>query len=426
MKLDKETEDVHHMIEQEAIRKIGMEKAGQINLGKSRNDQVVTAIRMEARERSLQLCEALNSVQKSLKLASQKSGGLVIPGYTHLQHAQPVTLSFHLQSYFDAFERDFIRLTEAYSRLNLSPMGAAALAGTSVRVNRRYVASLLAFDGLVKNAMDAVSSRDFAVELVSCAEMIMIDMSRLAEEIILWSSSEFGFVEVSDQHAATSSIMPQKKNPVVAEMVRARSGSVLGHLSAICSILKALPNSYNLDLQQVTPHLWSALSDATSSAELMAEMLSSLLFKEDSIKSSLEDDKSTATELANHLVRRHHLPFRDAHAIVGVLVRDSLKQGSTLLSTVLDELPSVSETVAGKAIGISMSEAERILDPQKTLSMIKSEGGSNPRLIRHAPSENSATLEKHQAWLRERRSGLLRGNRLLKKEIRDALKEVRN
>ncbi len=426
MRLDKETEDIHHMIEQEAIRKIGIEKAGQINLGKSRNDQVVTAIRMEARERVLQLSEALISVQKALELASQKSGDLVIPGYTHLQHAQPVTLSFHLQSYFDGFERDFSRLTEAYSRLNLSPMGAAALAGTSVLVNRRYVASLLAFDGLVKNAMDAVSSRDFAVELVSCAEMIMINMSRLAEEIILWSSSEFGFVEVSDLHAATSSIMPQKKNPVVAEMIRAKCGSVLGHLSATCSILKALPNSYNLDLQEVTPHLWNALSDAATSAELMADMLSDLLFREDSINSALEDDKSTATELANHLVRRHHLPFRHAHAIVGELVRNSLDKGSTFISTVLDELPAVSEKVAGKAIKLNRSEAERILDQKKTLGMIKSEGGANPRLIRHRLSDNKARLKKHEAWVNKRRSSLQRGDLLLKKEIRDALKEVRN
>lgn len=426
MRLDKETEDIHHMIEQEAIRKIGIEKAGQINLGKSRNDQVVTAIRMEARERLLQLSEALISVQKSLELASQKSGDLVIPGYTHLQHAQPVTLSFHLQSYFDGFERDFSRLTEAYSRLNLSPMGAAALAGTSVPVNRRYVASLLAFDGLVKNAMDAVSSRDFAVELVSCAEMIMIGMSRLAEEIILWSSSEFGFVEVSDLHAATSSIMPQKKNPVVAEMIRAKCGSVLGHLSATCSILKALPNSYNLDLQEVTPHLWSALSDTAASAEMMAEMLSSMLFSEDSINSALEDDKSTATELANHLVRRHHLPFRHAHAVVGELVRDSLKKGSTLISIVVEELPAVSAKVTGKAIKINWSEAERILDPRKALGMIKSEGGANPRLIRYRESENNRRLAKHEAWLDKSRARLQRGDRLLKKEIRDVLKGVRN
>jgi argininosuccinate lyase len=426
MKLDEETEDVHHFIEQEAIRKIGMEKAGYINLGKSRNDQVATAIRMEAREKMLQLSEALISVQKALRLLSQRFGVLVIPGYTHLQHAQPVTLSFHLQSYFDAFERDFLRVTETYSRLNLSPMGAGALAGTSILVNRRYVASLLGFDGLVKNTMDAVSSRDFVVELISCAEMAMINMSRLAEEIILWSSSEFGFVEVSDEHAATSSIMPQKKNPVVAEMIRAKCGSVLGHLTATCSILKALPNSYNLDLQQVTPHLWGALSETFNSAELMAEMLSKLLFKRSSIASSLEDDKSTATELANHLVRRYKVPFRDAHAIVGELVKESLKNEETFISTVLDQLPAASVKVTGREIKIDKPEAERILDTTKTLSMIKSEGGANPSFVRSRLSENNRSIAKNETWLNSRRSNLRSGERLLQKEIRIAQKEVRN
>jgi argininosuccinate lyase len=422
--LDASTEDVHHMIEQEAIKSVGMDTAGFMNFGKSRNDQVATAIRMEARARLLDLTAALSKVQASLVLQIRKHKAAIMPGYTHLQHAQPVTLAHHLQSHFDAIQRDIARVADAYGRINLSPMGAAALAGTSVNVDRDYVASLLGFDGLVENAMDSVSSRDFALEAVSTAAIAMVDLSRIAEELILWSSSEFGFVEMADEYSATSSIMPQKKNPVVAETVRAKSGSVLGELTAMFSITKALPNSYNLDLQEVTPHLWKALDDTVDSATLMAEMLSSLKFNEERMRSPLNTDMSTATELANHLVEKYHVPFRQAHAIVGELVRLSVDRHASLERTASEEIEKVSKRITGTPVKIDKDELRSVLDALKTLKMIRSAGGSNPLSVSRLVLSDSKSMKKNNSWVDRSRGSLSDADERLKKQVRANKNEV--
>jgi argininosuccinate lyase len=424
LKLDSSTEDVHHMIEQEAIKAVGMDTAGYMNLGKSRNDQVATALRMQTRARLLDLAGALSQVQLSLVGLIKKYGKQAMPGYTHLQHAQPVTVAHHLQGYFDAVQRDIDRLSDAYARVNLSPMGAAALAGTSVGVDREYVAALLGFDGIVANAMDAVSSRDFALESLSVAAMVMVNLSRIAEELILWSSHEFGFIEMADEYSATSSIMPQKKNPVVAETVRAKCGSVLGALTAAISIAKAMPNSYNLDLQEVTPHLWRGLSDAVDSAALMAEMLSSLTFDASKLESSLAEDKSTATELANRLSRFHGVPFRQAHAIVGELVQSSLENGATLEETALKELPVISRKVTGKSVKVDKQELRSALDVIKTLEMTRSAGGANPLSVSRLLPKDSESVKRNLAWIAQTRSSLNDADGRLNKQARDNVIEV--
>ena len=424
LRLDPSTEDVHHMIEQQAIRAIGMETVGFMNYGKSRNDQVATAIRMEARARLLDLAAALVAVQDSLLHQIRKHKATIMPGYTHLQHAQPITLAHHLQSYFDAIERDVARLKDAYSRVNRSPMGAAALAGTSVKVDRGYVASLLGFDGLVENAMDAVSSRDFALESASAAAIAMVDLSRLAEELILWSSSEFGFVELGDEYSATSSIMPQKKNPVVAETVRAKSGTVIGALTAMFAITKSLPNSYNLDLQEVTPHLWRVLDDTVESAILMAEMLSTVKVNDARLSGSLERDMSTATELANYLVGKHGVPFRQAHAIVGELVRSSVQKGRTLEQTASQQLQKVSKRITGKAVKIDKDDLQSVLDALKTLQLIGSAGGSNPLLVSRLLLRDSKTVEQSKSWIDRSRSNLDHADERLNKLVRTKENEV--
>ncbi|MDA4114002.1 MAG: argininosuccinate lyase, partial [Thaumarchaeota archaeon] len=423
--LDAGTEDVHHMIEQEAIKAIGMDRAGYLNLGKSRNDQVATALRMETRALLLELAAASCGVQKSLVGLVRRHGKLPMPGYTHLQHAQPVTLGHHLQGYFEAVQRDIERLEQAYRRVNLSPMGAAALAGTSIRLDRDYVASLLGFDGLAENAMDAVSSRDFALESMAVAAMAMVNLSRMAEEIILWSSLEFGFAEVADEYSATSSIMPQKKNPVVAETVRARCGSVLGELTAAFAITKALPNSYNLDLQEVTPHLWRSMDVTISSATLMAEMLSSLGFDPDRLLSSVQGDMSTATELANHLVRGYGVPFRQAHAVVGDLVRLSLERASTLEETALQELPSVSSRIIGRPLKIDKDELRRVLDVLKTLELTRTAGGANPRSVPRLLLKDSRSIKKNLSWISHARSSLKAADDRLRDQVGEREVEVR-
>jgi argininosuccinate lyase len=425
MKLDENTEDIHQMIEQEAIKSIGMEKAGYLNLGKSRNDQVSTALRMESRGRIMDVCEALNTFQEVIIKLMNKFGNIIIPGYTHLQHAQPLPLFHHLQAYFDAIQRDIDRMMDGFVRVNASPMGATALAGTSIAIDRRYVASLLGFDGIVENSMDAVSSRDFVAELLSYLEIIMIDFGRLAEEVILWSSKEFGFIEIADEFAATSSIMPQKKNPVVAEMVRAKCGSVLGHLSAACSIMKGIPNSYNLDLQELTPHLWSAFSDTLASIKLMSSMLASIKFNNAAIKASIQDDGSTATELANYLVKHHDVPFRQAHTIVGELVRISIGKKIRLGDVVDSKLEKVSSNIIGKKIKIDKPVIEGVLDATKSLKLIRSIGGANLHFIRSQIRRDKVSLKRNRRFLGLKRRNLARADQMLLSQVQ-LIKGVRN
>ena len=293
-------------------------------------------------------------------------------------------------------------------------MGSAALAGTSVKVDREHVASLLGFEGLAKNAMDAVSSRDFALEALSVAAIVMVNLSRIAEELVLWSSLEFGFVEIADEYAATSSIMPQKKNPVVAETVRAKCGSVLGELTAALAITKGLPNSYNLDLQEVNPHLWRGLGDSIESARLTAEMLSSLKFNSSKMQKSLHEDKSTATELANRLTRAHGVPFRQAHAVVGQLVRLSLERDEPLEKVAEEELPSVSKTVTGRAVKIDKQELRSALDALKTLGMTQSTGGANPLFVSRLLLDDSRSERRSKAWISGAVSSLAKAEGRLK------------
>jgi argininosuccinate lyase len=372
-------EDFHQQLEQDAVDALGVETAGFLNYGKSRNDQVATAIRMELRINVKDLLGAIQGLQAALLKLVAKHGATLIPGYTHLQRAQPVTLAHHYFAHFDALQRDSERLMQLYRRVDLSPMGAAAMAGTSAKVDRRFTAKLLGFHSIVRNAMDAVSSRDITVEALSSATMIALDASRLAEELILWSSSEFGFIELEDAYTASSSIMPQKKNAVTAEMVRAKAGSVVGGLVAACAILKALPYSYNLDLQEVTPHLWRAFDDAVSSIRVLAGTMASISIKK-AASDSVSGDNSTAVALANHLVASSGISFRQAHAIIGELVRISVQQGKSLYEVAATQMGRASAKF-GRKLTIDRAAAKAILDPQSFLNSIATEGGSNPRFI---------------------------------------------
>ena len=427
MKVDPSTEDVHHWLEQKAVASIGMEAAGYLNLGKSRNDQVATALRMETRDRVLQMLREAKGLLTSLARVMARYGQLPLPGYTHLQRAQPTTVFHHMQSHFEAVAEDIERLMQLYGRVNLSPMGAAAFAGTSVKVDRASVASLLGFDGLVNNSMFAVSSRSFVLETLAVLEILMVDLSKMAEELILWSSTEFGFVELGDEYSATSSIMPQKKNPVVAETIRAKCGSVMGEATAAFTIAKALPNAYNLDLQEITPHLWRALDDATSSVSLMAGMLSSAKFQADRLKDAVKGDMSTATELANELVRAKGVPFRQAHQIVGELVRVAIEKNISLEEAAGESLSAVAKKVTGRAIKIDKARLRAVLDALKTLMLIGSAGGANPKFTARQVVQNEKEIEKLSNWLEEKENKLNESTTSLRNEVRSYLKrEVRS
>jgi len=416
-----QAEDVHQALEQHAVDVLGVEKAGFLNLGKSRNDQVASALRMEVRERIIGVAKALTALQSSLLALVKRDGHIIMPGYTHLQHAQPVTLAHHLVAHFDAIQRDFERLIQCYERVNLSPMGAAALAGTSVKIDRRSMAKLLGFKGVIENAMDAVSARDFAVEALSSAVMVMLDLGRIAEEIILWSSKEFGFVEVSDEFSASSSIMPQKKNPVTAEIVRAKCGSVLGSLDAVSAILKGLPYSYNLDLQEVTPHLWEGLENTHRSIEMLGATLSTLRINSGPIQVSMKDDYSTATHLANYLVTSSGLSFREAHALVGESVRMSYEKGIPFAKAA----ESLSK-VSGAAASIDPKTLENLLNPANSLEAIATEGGANPKFTQEILAKRLNQIRKNEAQTSRLERELKLSERALLKGVSSFLKEVRN
>jgi len=414
-------EDFHQQLEQQAADALGIETAGYLNFGKSRNDQVATAIRMELRVQLNALLGALAELQRGLLRQARGHGTTTVPGYTHLQRAQPITLAHHLFAHFDSFQRDADRTIQLYARVNLSPMGGAAMAGTAVKINRKAVAESLGFEGVIRNAMDAVSSRDVAIEALSCATMTMVDASRLAEELILWSTWEFGFLELDDAYAASSSIMPQKKNAVVAEMVRAKAGSVIGDLVAACAILKALPYSYNLDLQEITPQLWRALDDTVNSLTMLAGMISSASIKADRLRNATVNDNSTAVALANYLVKENGISFRQAHAIVGQLVRTSVQTGRPLHEIASSRMAAVSAKF-DRRVTIEPSTVKDLLDPEIFLESIATEGGSNPRsvagglkvrqkelaLTESALSENVMSLRESERKLKTIASGLAR------------------
>jgi len=385
-------EDFHQYLEQQAVDAMGIDTAGYLNLGKSRNDQVATAIRMTMREKISELLSEMSGLQRNILALVARHGANILPGYTHLQRAQPITVAHHYLAYFDSFQRNLERLMQLYARVNVSPMGSAALGGTSVRVDRDRVAGLLGFDGVTGNAMDSVASRDLVSEALACAAMIMVDVSRMAEEFVIWSSKEFGFIEVSDEYATSSSIMPQKKNPAVAEVSRSKFGSVLGALVASLSISKALPFAYNMDLQEVTLHLWRGLGDVLESVRMTAGMLKTIKFNFNAIRESMANDYSTATNLANHLVAEHGLSFRKAHAIVGELVRVSIRENISLEAATARHIAAVSARL-GKGVEMDDKTAAEILDPDRFLSEIGTKGGSNPKFIALNIKARSRQLE---------------------------------
>ena len=410
-------EDFHQYLEQQAVDAIGIDTAGYLNLGKSRNDQVATAIRLKLRERIADLISEMLGLQRALLTIVSKQGENMLPGYTHVQRAQPITLAHHYLAYFDSSERNVQRLLQLYARVNISPMGSAALGGTSVNVDRDRVAKLLGFNGTTTNAMDSVASRDLLSETLACCCIIMVDVSRLSEEFVIWSSKEFGFVEVSDEFATSSSIMPQKKNPVVAEVARSKLGSVLGALVATLSIAKALPFAYNMDLQEATLHLWNGLDDTITSVKMMAGMLTTAKFDFDLIRKSMINDYSTATNLANYLVSAHSVSFRTAHAIVGELVRASIDEHVSLERAVARHLGAISSRM-GKRIVMEEKEAAAILDPSRFLAEIKTKGGSNPSFIPAEVRSRSRLLKSNEGILASISRSVTGSERLLMRTVK--------
>lgn len=366
-------EDVHEAIEAYILARVGPE-GGRMHTARSRNDEVATCIRLALREEMLSLREELLSMISTLVHLAEKHTDTIIPGFTHTQHAQPTTLAHHLLAHTDALLRDLGRIEDAYTRVNKSPLGAAAFASTGFSINRFRTAELLGFDGLVENSMDAVSTRDFVLEVLSDLSILMMNLSRLAEELILWSTSEFCYVELDNLFASTSSIMPQKKNPDTAELARAKAGSVMGSLISALAICKALPMSYNRDLQEVTPHLWRGMDWTRSTVRILDACVAALKFNTRLLEERSGVGFATATELADSLVRKTGMPFRTAHGIVGKIAASGRKP-------TVQDLDAAALEVAGfkpSERGFSAEDLVRALDPASNVVIRSNTGGPAP------------------------------------------------
>jgi argininosuccinate lyase len=329
-------EDIHMAIERRLTEVIGP-LGGKLHTGRSRNDQVALDIRLYLRTQLDQLHEQLVGFQRVLVTKASANRTLMMPGYTHLQRAQPVLFAHHLLAYVEMFDRDKGRIRDARSRLNVMPLGSGALAGTNYPVNRRYTADLLGFPTVTANSMDAVSDRDFMIEVASAFSIVMMHLSRLSEELIVWASQEFQFVDLPDAFCTGSSMMPQKKNPDVPELVRGKTGRVYGHLISLLTLLKALPLSYNRDLQEDKPALFDALDTVTASLQVMTELMRRLKVNGEALKRALQGGGLLATELADYLVMKG-VPFRKAHGITGRIVRAAFDQGRDVTDFSLEEL----------------------------------------------------------------------------------------
>jgi argininosuccinate lyase len=330
-----EDEDIHMAIERALIGRIG-DAGGKLHTGRSRNDQVCLDIRLYLREEVRTIIELVRRLKLSFLTMAKDEAGVIMPGYTHMQKAQPVLLSHHLLAYWEMFDRDEQRLEECYSRVNVMPLGVAALAGTTIPLDREYVAELLQFPRITKNSMDTVADRDFIAEFIFVAGLLMMHMSRFCEELVFWSTEEFGFVDISDSYTTGSSIMPQKKNPDVAELIRGKTGRVYGNLIGILTVMKALPLTYNRDLQEDKESLFDTVDTLVGCLSVLTGMTENLTFKREKMLYEAEGGFSTATDIAEYLVMKG-VPFRDAHEIVGRLVAHCIESGKKLESLTIEE-----------------------------------------------------------------------------------------
>ena len=367
-----ELEDIHMNIEKSLVERIGA-PGEKLHTARSRNDQVALDMRLYLRDQSRELIGLLTGLQRGFVQLAGEYLGVVMPGYTHLQRAQPVLLSHHLLAYFEMFQRDKERLADGLKRINILPLGSGALAGTSLPIDRDFVAAELGFPAVSANSMDAVSDRDFVVEFLAACSLIQIHLSRLSEELILWTSQEFRFADIADRYCTGSSIMPQKKNPDMPELIRGKSGRVVGNLVSILTVIKGLPMTYNRDLQEDKEPVFDTADTVSQSLAVMAELFSGLTFNRKILADATEAGFMTATDLAEYLVRKE-IPFRQAHAVVGKAVAYCIANSKELTDLTLAELREFSETIGAdvfEVLGVTGSVDSRKTAGGTALAMVR-------------------------------------------------------
>ena len=367
-------EDVHMNVESVLTGRIG-DAGKRLHTGRSRNDQVATDVRLFVREALDDIAAAIRALQAAILEIAEREAETVLPGFTHLQPAQPTTFGHHMLAWFEMLERDAERFAECRGRVNRMPLGAAALAGTPYPIDRAMTARLLGFDGICENSLDAVSDRDFAIEFTSHCALAMMHLSRMSEELVLWVSAPFAFVELGDSYCTGSSIMPQKKNPDVPELVRGKSARVIGHLSALLVLMKGQPLAYNRDNQEDKEPLFDTVDTVTDCLRIFAGMLGTLECRRERMREAARLGYTTATDLADYLVRKA-VPFRDAHEAVGRAVRSAMETGRDLSEMTLDELREFSPAIE--------SDVFEVLTLEGSVAARNHVGGTAPAQVRAA------------------------------------------
>ena len=369
---DLEFEDIHMNIEKRLTEKIGP-VGGKLHTGRSRNDQVALDMHLYMKEEIVAIDNFLVQLQKTLVELAERYQDEIIPGYTHLQRAQPVLLSHHLMSYFWMLKRDRERLAGVFKRVDLMPLGAGALSGTGFPIDRQMVAEKLGFSKLYENSMDAVSDRDYVIEFLSFSSILMMHLSRLCEELVMWNSAEFGFIELDDAYTTGSSMMPQKKNPDVAELIRGKTGRVYGSLFSILTVMKSLPLAYNKDMQEDKEGLFDTIDTLKALLPLLSEMLDTMLINSERLKQAIDDDYLCATDLADHLVK-NKATFRDSHHIVGKMIAHSRDTGVRLRELTAEERSKFHPALA--------ADISSLLDPVRVVEAGLSRGGTAPEAVK--------------------------------------------
>ena len=379
-----EDEDIHMNIERLLTETIG-QVGGKLHTGRSRNDQVAVDMHLYLRTKTTEIIKLVEDVQSSLIEQAKANVDTLIPGYTHLQRAQPVSFAHHLMAYFWMLERDKERLMDSLKRINWMPLGAGALAGTTFPINRERVAEILGFETVYPNSMDAVSDRDFILEFLSIGSIIMTHISRLSEELVLWSSQEFQFVELDDSFCTGSSIMPQKKNPDVPELLRGKTGRTYGNLIGLLTVLKGLPLAYNKDLQEDKEGMFDTVETLEGSLKLLAPMIETMTVKKDVMRKAINNDFSNATDIADYLVRKG-LPFREAHEIIGKIVLYAIQHQKYLLDLSFEEYQQFSP--------LFEDDIYVVLSPEHVVAVRNSFGGTSPEQVKQQITLAEGKLHK--------------------------------
>lgn len=364
-------EDIHMNIEKLLIDEIGP-VGGKLHTGRSRNDQVATDMHLYLKHKTEEMIGLVENVQQAFLMQAKDNVETIIPGYTHLQRAQPISFAHHVMTYFWMLERDKERLQDSFKRVNILPLGAGALAGTTFPINRERVAEILGFDQIYPNSMDAVSDRDFILEFLSIASILMTHISRLSEELVIWSSQEFQFVELDDSFCTGSSIMPQKKNPDVPELLRAKTGRVYGNLMGLLTVIKGLPLAYNKDMQEDKEGMFDTVATLDGALRLLAPMIGTMTVNKEKMKKAVKEDYSNATDIADYLVTKG-LPFREAHEVIGKIVLYSIQNKKYLLDLTIEEYKQFNS--------LFEEDIYPILEPEHVVAARNSLGGTAPKQV---------------------------------------------